>query len=110
MKYTMSMFSNAEDLKRTVMSDKTLSDMEKLQNVFAVSKTELKERDPQLYYAILGVLDGHKREEPTWELIPDWDKMSLKCCSCGSTQSVKYMVKYSGFELPTCNKCVTKLW
>lgn len=61
MKYTMSMFANAEEFKYAVMRDKTLTDMEKLHMVFNASKMELKERDPQLYYAILAIIDNYKK-------------------------------------------------
>lgn len=61
MVHAMSMYSNIEHYKDGVMRDEELSDMQKLQMVFCASKENLKERDPQLYYAILGVIDHAKR-------------------------------------------------
>ena len=61
MEHSISMYANIERYKDGVMRDGELSDMQKLQMVFGVSKGNLKERDPQLYYAILGVLDHVKR-------------------------------------------------
>ena len=60
MKYTMSMFSNKEELKNAVMCDNEMTDMGKLQNVFAASKEDLKKNDPQLYCAILSVLEEYE--------------------------------------------------
>lgn len=65
MKYTMSMFSDKRDLKDAVMRDAAMTDMEKLENIFAVSKEDLKKYDVQLYYAILAVLDGIKKPNTT---------------------------------------------
>ena len=62
--YTMSQFSSAKELKEAVMRDGSLSDMEKLRFVFGASKEDLRLRDVQLYYAILGVLDSAKRPVP----------------------------------------------
>lgn len=50
--------------KEGVMCDDALSDMEKLQKIFDVSKDKLKANDPQLYYAILAVLDANKKPSP----------------------------------------------
>lgn len=50
-----------EQRKEEIMRNGTLSDMQKLKNVFDISKDQLKKNDPQLYYAILGVLDYTKR-------------------------------------------------
>ena len=63
MKYTMSMASNKEELKDMIMSDAKLSDMEKLRDVFSIDKEELKKKFPQLYYAILAVLDKEKKPD-----------------------------------------------
>lgn len=49
-----------EQRKEEIMRNGTLSDIQKLQNVFDISKDQLKRNDPQLYYAILGVLDHAK--------------------------------------------------
>ena len=63
MKYTMSMASNKEDLKHMIMSDAKMSDMEKLHDIFSLDKEELKKQFPQLYYAILAVLDKEKKPD-----------------------------------------------
>lgn len=63
MKYTMSMASNKEDLKHMIMSDVKMSDMEKLHDIFSLDKKELKKQFPQLYYAILAVLDKEKKPD-----------------------------------------------
>lgn len=52
-----------EDLKYTIMSNSKMSDMEKLYNVFSIDKEELKKKFPQLYYAILAVLDKEKKPD-----------------------------------------------
>lgn len=43
-----------------VMSNTTLSDMKKLSEIFSLCKENLKKQFPQLYYAILAVLDSNK--------------------------------------------------
>lgn len=63
MKYTMSMVSNKEDLKHMIMSDSKMSDMEKLHDIFSLDKEELKKQFPQLYYAILAILDKEKKPD-----------------------------------------------
>lgn len=63
MKYTMSMASSKEHLKQMILADAEMSDMGKLHDVFCVDKDELKSRFPQLYYAILGVLDKEKKSD-----------------------------------------------
>ena len=63
MKYTMSIASNKEDLKHMIMSDAKMSDMEKLHDIFSLDKEELKKKFPQLYYAILAVLDKEKKPD-----------------------------------------------
>ena len=63
MKCTMAMASNKEELKDMIMSDAKLSDMEKLRDVFSTDKEELKKKFPQLYYAILAVLDKEKKPD-----------------------------------------------
>lgn len=57
-KYVPSKFESVRHMKEAIMSDNSLSDMEKLKYVFRASKEELKANDPQLYYAILAVLDA----------------------------------------------------
>jgi hypothetical protein len=59
-KYMATNFESVRHMKETIMSDESLSDMEKLKYVFRASKEELKANDPQLYYAILAVLDAAK--------------------------------------------------
>ena len=101
---------NTEEVKYNIMRNKNLTDMEKLQLVFDRSKTELKERNPQLYYAILAVLDANKKVQTQVhkEPIPDYQEKQLTCARCGETRSVKYkVVNYNGFEIPICNKCIT---
>lgn len=44
--------------KSLILWDEDLSDMEKLREIFDISKDSLKEYDPYLYYAILAVLDS----------------------------------------------------
>ena len=61
MKYTMSMASNKEELKYMIMSDSKMSDIEKLYDVFSIDKEEIKKKFPQLYYAILAILDKEKK-------------------------------------------------
>lgn len=58
--YPTSIINNTESFKLKVMSDPNLNDMQKLKRVFDVSKEELKKHDPQLYYAILGVIHSSK--------------------------------------------------
>ncbi len=52
--------SDKKIAKETIMANQSLSDMEKLKYVFDISKEELKANDPQLYYAILAVMDATK--------------------------------------------------
>ena len=63
MKYTMSMALDRDHLKDLIMSDSKMSDMEKLHDVFCIDKEELKKKFPQLYYAILAVLDKEKKPD-----------------------------------------------
>lgn len=65
MKYTMSMAANKEELKEMIMSDAKMTDMEKLRDVFSIDKEKLKGQFPQLYYAILAVLDKEKKSDST---------------------------------------------
>lgn len=50
--------------KEDIMCNNSLSDMEKLKKIFDISKDKLKTNDPQLYYAILAVLDANKKNDP----------------------------------------------
>lgn len=59
----MSMAPNKEELKYMIMSDAKMSDMEKLYDIFSLDKEELKKKFPQLYYAILAVLDKEKKPD-----------------------------------------------
>lgn len=49
--------------KQSILMDNTLTDMEKLNKVFDISKDSLREYDSQLYYAILAVLDKEKKPD-----------------------------------------------
>lgn len=49
------------DHKNTVMCSTTMTDMEKLNEIFNINKEDVKKRFPQLYYAILAVLDKEKK-------------------------------------------------
>lgn len=46
-----------------IMTNDKLTDTEKLQKVFDLDKENLKKQFPQLYYAILAVLDGEKKPD-----------------------------------------------
>lgn len=65
MKYTMSMATDKEELKDMIMSDAKMTDIEKLCDVFSIDKEKLKGQFPQLYYAILAVLDKEKKLDST---------------------------------------------
>lgn len=45
------------DYKNAVMCDAVITDMEKLNKIFNINKEDVKKQFPQLYYAILAVLD-----------------------------------------------------
>ena len=51
--------------KDAILKDKTMSDMEKLDTIFECDKQDLKETNPQLYYAILAMLDSNKKPDAT---------------------------------------------
>ena len=65
MKYVMSMFADKRNLKESVLADAEMTDMEKLENIFAADKDELKKQFPELYYSILAVLDSVKKPDAT---------------------------------------------
>ena len=65
MKYTMSMATSKDHLKQLILSDTEMSDLEKLHDIFAVDREELKKKFPQLYYTILAVLDKEKKPDPS---------------------------------------------
>lgn len=46
--------------ENTIMSSATMTDIEKLDKIFAIYKNEVKKKFPQLYYAILAILDNNK--------------------------------------------------
>jgi hypothetical protein len=49
--------------KSRILWDNDLTDMEKLKDIFNISKDSLKETDVYLYYAILAVLDNEKKPD-----------------------------------------------
>jgi hypothetical protein len=49
--------------KSRILWDNDLTDMEKLKDIFDISKDYLKETDVYLYYAILAVLDNEKKPD-----------------------------------------------
>lgn len=49
--------------KQIILTNRKLTDMEKLKKIFDISKDSLKEYDSQLYYAILAVLDKEKKPD-----------------------------------------------
>ena len=53
-----------ESIKNSILSNSKLTDMEKLEKVFALSKDDLKKHDVCLYYAILAVIDKAKKPAP----------------------------------------------
>jgi hypothetical protein len=57
--------SVVSDYKDIVMSNSSMTDMEKLCAVFSADKEELRKHFPQLYYAILAVLDSQKKPDAT---------------------------------------------
>lgn len=52
-------------MKNAIMPNPKLSDMEKLQKIFDIEKEKLKKQFPELYYAILAVLDKGKKPDAT---------------------------------------------
>lgn len=51
------------DHKNAVMCSATMTDMEKLNEIFNINKEDVKKQFPQLYYAILAVLDKEKKPD-----------------------------------------------
>lgn len=49
--------------ENAIMSCGAMTDMEKLRGVFSLNKEDVKKRFPQLYYAILAVLDSEKKPD-----------------------------------------------
>ena len=56
---------HTSNFKDVVMRNSTMTDMEKLCDVFSVDKEKVKKQFPQLYYAILAVIDNEKKPMPT---------------------------------------------
>lgn len=52
---------HVNDYKNAVMCNTTMTDMEKLNEIFNINKEDVKKQFPQLYYAILAVLDKEKK-------------------------------------------------
>lgn len=52
---------HTNDHKNAVMCSATMTDMEKLNEIFNINKEDVKKQFPQLYYAILAVLDKEKK-------------------------------------------------
>ena len=52
---------HANEYKNAVMCSTTMTDMEKLNEIFNINKEDVKKQFPQLYYAILAVLDKEKK-------------------------------------------------
>ena len=52
---------HVNDYKNAVMCSATMTDMEKLNEIFNINKEDVKKQFPQLYYAILAVLDKEKK-------------------------------------------------
>lgn len=52
---------HVNDYKNEVMCNPVMTDMEKLNEIFNINKEDIKKRFPQLYYAILAVLDKEKK-------------------------------------------------
>lgn len=50
-------------MKDRIMANANMTDMEKLRQVFNIDKENLKKHFPQLYYAILAVLDKEKKPD-----------------------------------------------
>lgn len=48
-------------MKDMIMASAKLTDMEKLKQIFDIDKENLKKQFPELYYAILAVLDKEKK-------------------------------------------------
>ena len=49
--------------KQIILTNRKLTDLEKLKKIFDISKDSLKEYDSQLYNAILAVLDKEKKPD-----------------------------------------------
>ena len=54
----------ANNYKSTLLSRANMTDMEKLREIFYVDSEKVKKQFPELYYAILAVLDKEKKPMP----------------------------------------------
>jgi len=52
---------HTRDSENAIMCNTTMTDMEKLSAIFSFNEEEVKKQFPQLYYAILAVLDKEKK-------------------------------------------------
>ena len=50
-------------MKDKIMASATMTDMEKLKQIFDIDKENLKRQFPELYYTILAVLDNDKKPD-----------------------------------------------
>ena len=48
-------------MKDKIIASAKLTDMEKMKQIFDIDKENLKKQFPELYYAILAVLDNEKK-------------------------------------------------
>lgn len=55
--HLMSMYPSAEAMKDAVMRDRNLSNTERLMYMLSIDKEKIKEFDPHLYGAILGIVN-----------------------------------------------------
>lgn len=58
--YPSNLITDVNAAKDAALTNPRLSDMAKLKYVFDLSKEDLKKHNPQLYYAILGVVHSAK--------------------------------------------------
>ena len=58
--YPGNLITDVEAAKEAILANTRLSDIAKLKYIFDLSKENLKKCDPQLYYAILGVIHSAK--------------------------------------------------
>lgn len=58
--YPSNLITDVNAAKDAALANPRLSDMAKLKYVFDLSKEDLKNHNPQLYYAILGVVHSAK--------------------------------------------------
>lgn len=58
--YPSNLITNINAAKDAALANHRLSDMAKLKYIFDLSKEDIKKHNPQLYYAILGVVHSAK--------------------------------------------------